>query len=103
MVAATKNAPKATKLDAQAMGDKSTVIKKHQTHDKDTGSAPVQIAILTQKIAKLAGHLEDHKKDNHSRKGLLGMVGKRRKLLNYLKLNDSKQYSEVLSELGLRK
>ena len=78
-------------------------MKKFQTHGKDTGSAQVQIAILTHKISDLSEHLEVHKKDNHSRRGLIGMVGKRRRLLRYLKLNDSSKYIEITKNLGLRK
>ena len=82
---------------------KKAVMKKFQTHGKDTGSAQVQIAILTHKISDLSEHLEVHKKDNHSRRGLIGMVGKRRRLLRYLKLNDSSKYIEITKNLGLRK
>ena len=82
---------------------KKEVIKKHQAHGKDTGSPQVQIAILTEKIAKLSEHLKTHAKDKHSRRGLIGMVGKRRKMLRYLQLNDAAQYSTVTSALGLRK
>ncbi len=83
--------------------DKKTVIAKHQAHKKDTGSAAVQIAILTTKITQLTEHLKTHKKDKHSRRGLIGMVGRRRKLLNYLKLNKIQEYAKIQKELGLRK
>ena len=83
--------------------DKKAVIKKHQTHGKDTGSPQVQVAILTEKINSLTEHLKNHKKDNHSRRGLLGMVGLRRKLLQYLKMNNPTAYTELVSMLGLRK
>ncbi len=82
--------------------DKKTVIANHQTHKKDTGSAPVQIAILTDKINKLTEHLKTHKKDKHSRRGLIGMVGRRRKLLSYLKMNNPKSHAQVVKDLGLR-
>ncbi len=78
-------------------------MKKFQAHAKDTGSSPVQIAILTEKIAALTEHLKEHKKDKHSRRGLLGMVGKRRRLLKYLQMSDQAQYASVVKELGLRK
>ena len=78
-------------------------MKKFQTHGKDTGSAQVQIAILTHKISDLSEHLEVHKQDKHSLRGLIGMVGKRRRLLRYLKLNDSSKYIEITKNLGLRK
>ncbi len=83
--------------------DKKSVMTKHQSHGKDTGSAPVQIAILTQKITDLTGHLKTHPKDKHSRRGLIGMVGKRRRLLRYLKMQDSKQYASLTKELNIRK
>lgn len=82
---------------------KKDLIQKHQTHKKDTGSPQVQIAILTDRINSLTKHLEEHAKDNHSRKGLLMMVGKRRRLLNYLKLNKRDIYDKLIGELSLRK
>ena len=83
--------------------EKKSVMKKFQTHAKDTGSSQVQIAILTEKIAMLTEHLREHKKDKHSRRGLLGMVGKRRRLLKYLQMSDASQYADVVKQLGLRK
>ncbi|MBI4994279.1 30S ribosomal protein S15 [Candidatus Peregrinibacteria bacterium] len=82
---------------------KKKVISKHSLHPKDTGSHQVQVAILTERINQLSKHLETHSKDNHSRRGLLMMVGKRRKLLNYLKNADKKNYEELLEKLDLRK
>ena len=82
---------------------KKKVITKHGKHAKDTGSAQVQVAILTKRINELTSHLKDHKKDNHSRRGLLLMVGKRRKLLNYIKNSKPEVYEEVLTSLKLRK
>lgn len=82
---------------------KKKIITTHQIHDKDTGSAPVQIAILTNRIIELTEHLKIHKKDNHSRRGLFLMVGKRRKLLTYLKNNDTERYNKVIVDLDLRK
>jgi len=82
---------------------KKKIIVKYAKHDKDTGSAQVQIAILTERINELTGHLQTHKKDNHSRRGLLLMVGKRRKLLNYIKNSKPEVYEEVLKGLELRK
>ena len=82
---------------------KKKVIVKHAKHAKDTGSAQVQIAILTERINELTDHLKDHKKDNHSRRGLLAMVGKRRKLLNYLKTKNADSYQELIKTLDLRK
>ena len=82
---------------------KQTVIKKHQVHDKDTGSPEVQIAILTERIMQLTEHLKTHKKDFHSRRGLLKMVGQRRSLLNYLKRKDFERYRAIVEKLGLRK
>jgi len=72
-------------------------------HDSDTGSPEVQIALLTQRIKALTGHLQDHKKDHHSRVGLLKMVGKRRRLLNYLNKTNIERYRKIVKELGLRK
>lgn len=82
---------------------KKQVITKHQKHGKDTGSAQVQIAILTERINELTEHLKEHKKDNHSRRGLLLMVGKRRKLLNYVKNSKPEAYDELIKTLDLRK
>lgn len=81
---------------------KKKIIKKHATHARDTGSPQVQIAILNERINKLAGHLENHHKDNSSRRGLLGMVGKRRKLLNYLKIHDMEAYEALVTKLKIR-
>lgn len=83
--------------------DKKKIINSHATHPKDTGSHQVQIAILTERINDLSKHLEGHPKDNHSRRGLLMMVGKRRKLLNYLKASNKKRYEELLEKLNIRK
>jgi small subunit ribosomal protein S15 len=82
---------------------KKKIITKFAKHDSDTGSPKVQIAILTKRINELTEHLKENKKDNHSRRGLLLMVGKRRKLLNYLKNSKPEQYDEVIKELELRK
>ena len=82
---------------------KKKVIQKHQIHEKDTGSAQVQIAILTQRIKELTQHLESHPKDDHSRRGLLMMVGKRRKLLNYLKIHRGKEYEAISDALKIKK
>lgn len=82
---------------------KTGVIERFQHHPKDTGSAEVQVALLTKRIEELNKHLVGHKKDKHSRRGLLLMVGKRRKFLNYLQKRDFHKYQEVIKELGLRK
>lgn len=82
--------------------EKKKVITKFATHPKDTGSPQVQVAILTERINKLQEHLLTHGKDNHSRKGLLEMVGKRRRHLNYLRLHDKKAYEELLGSLKLK-
>lgn len=82
---------------------KKNLIKKHQDHAKDTGSAGVQIAILTSRIDQVTKHLQEHKKDNDARKGLLGMVAQRRKLLVYLKMNKPETYQEVLETHGLKR
>ena len=82
---------------------KQTIIKKSQIHDKDTGSPEVQIAILTKRITELTEHLKIHKKDLSSRRGLLGLVNKRRKLLVYLMKKDEKRYQVITEKLGLEK
>ncbi len=82
---------------------KAEIIEKYKRDEKDTGSPEVQIALLTTRINELTEHLKVHKKDNHSRRGLLKMVGKRRNLLNYLAKKDINRYREIVKELGLRK
>mgnify|MGYP000327281782 CR=1 FL=1 len=82
---------------------KEQIVQEYQTHEGDTGSPEVQIAILTYRINELNGHLQTHKKDFHSRRGLLKMVGKRRNLLNYLKKSDLDRYRTLIKRLGLRK
>ena len=82
---------------------KQAVIKKNQIHEKDTGSPEVQVAVLSAQIDALAKHLKKHKKDNHSRRGLLKMVSQRRSLLDYLKQTDIQRYHEVVGRLGLRR
>ena len=83
--------------------EKSEIIKAYQTHDGDTGSPEVQIALLTERINELTAHLKIHTHDNHSRRGLLKMVGKRRNLLNYLAKTDVERYRSIVEKLGLRK
>jgi small subunit ribosomal protein S15 len=82
--------------------DKDAVIKKYQLHDSDRGSPSVQIALLTARIEDLRGHFDRHKQDHHSRRGLLKMVGKRRRLLDYLRKTDLDRYRELIADLGLR-
>ncbi|MDO8743318.1 MAG: 30S ribosomal protein S15 [Candidatus Azambacteria bacterium] len=82
---------------------KSKVIEKHQVHDTDTGSVEVQVAILSEEIDQLAKHLKKHAKDNHSRRGLLGMVSKRKRLLNYLAKEDPKRHASLIKKIGLKK
>lgn len=82
---------------------KSTIIEKFKTHDIDTGSPEVQIALLSKRIEYLTEHFKTHKKDHHSRQGLIKMVGKRRRLLDYLKKKNISRYKEVIAQLGLRK
>lgn len=86
-----------------AVIDKLGIIEKYGRSEKDTGSPEVQIALLTSRINLLTDHLKIHKKDHHSRRGLLKMVGQRRGLLNYLKNTDVLKYRELIGELGLRK
>lgn len=83
--------------------DKTKVVESLKTSKNDTGSPEVQVGIFTEQINKLTDHLKKHKKDEHSRRGLLKMVGKRRRLLDYLKHKDEKRYETVVKKLGLRK
>jgi|TARA_B110000196_G_scaffold116317_1_gene101115 small subunit ribosomal protein S15 len=83
--------------------DKSQIIAEYRQKSTDTGSPEVQVALLSAKISQLTGHFADHKKDHHSRRGLLRMVNKRRKLLDYLKDSDPNRYKELISRLGLRR
>ena len=82
---------------------KQKIIEKHKIHDTDTGSVEVQAAILSEEIDRLAKHLKNHPKDNHSRRGLLGMVSKRKRLLNYLAKEDEKRYNNLIKKIGLKK
>ncbi|HEX5726460.1 MAG TPA: 30S ribosomal protein S15 [Longimicrobiaceae bacterium] len=82
--------------------NRDAVIQKYQAHETDRGSARVQVALLTARINDLTDHFRAHKKDHHSRRGLLKMVGKRRRLLDYLRRTDLEQYRSLISELGLR-
>lgn len=81
---------------------KNEIISEFKQHDRDTGSPEVQIAILTEQINELNRHLREHKKDHHSRRGLLKMVGQRRNLLTYLRKKDVSRYRELIQKLGLR-
>ena len=83
--------------------EKTAIIKEYGMHEGDTGSPEVQIAVLTKRIADLTEHLRSNKKDHHSRRGLLKMVGQRRSLLNYLMKNDINRYRAIVERLGLRK
>lgn len=83
--------------------NKEQIIKEYQTHEGDTGSPEVQVALLTHRINELTEHLKVHKKDNHSRRGLLKMVGQRRGLLKYLEKTDVERYRSLIGRLGLRK
>ena len=82
---------------------KLAVIKEYATHEGDTGSPEVQVAILTSRIVYLTEHLKEHKKDHHSRRGLLKLVGQRRNLLDYLRRKDIERYRSLIERLGLRK
>jgi len=87
------------------LGDekKQSIIHAYQVHDKDTGSPEVQVALLTERINYLTEHLRNHKKDHHSRRGLLKMVGQRRRLLNYMRDSDIQRYRLIVERLGLRR
>lgn len=86
-----------------AKARKSEVIEKFRIHDADTGSPEVQVAILTERITYLTGHFKTHQKDHHSRRGLLKLVGQRRRLLDYLKEKDINRYRTIIQDLGLRR
>jgi small subunit ribosomal protein S15 len=82
--------------------DKQSVVQTHRRHETDTGSAPLQVALLTERINSLTDHFRTHPKDHHSRRGLLKMVGARRRLLTYLKRTDLPSYRSLIDQLGLR-
>ena len=83
--------------------NKENIIQSYQTHPSDTGSPEVQIALITERITYLAEHFKAHKKDHHSRRGLIKLVGQRRRLLDYLKEKDIKRYRDLIKRLGIRK
>jgi small subunit ribosomal protein S15 len=83
--------------------DKAATIAAYRLHEKDVGSPEVQVAIITERIARLTEHLKVHKHDHHTRRGLMMMIGKRRRLLEYLRRNDVARYRELISRLGLRR
>ena len=85
------------------MAEKSDTMAVHRHHDTDTGSPEVQVALLTERINDLTEHLQTHQKDHHSRRGLLKLVGRRRRLLNYLDNNDVERYRALIAKLGLRR
>ena len=82
---------------------KSEIIQNFRMHETDTGSTDVQVALLTQRINELTGHFKTHTKDHHSRRGLLKLVGQRRRLLDYMKRRDAERYRQVIERLGIRK
>ncbi|MEK9675715.1 MAG: 30S ribosomal protein S15 [Chloroflexota bacterium] len=82
---------------------RTAVIEQYRTHDTDTGSTEIQIALLTSRISELTEHLREHKHDHSSRRGLLKLVGQRRRLLNYLNSEDVNRYRDIVNKLGLRK
>ncbi len=82
---------------------KQELVQKYKRHDKDTGSPEVQVALLSERIAYLTEHFKTHKKDHHSRRGLLKLVGQRRRLLDYLKTTDAGRYKTLIEQLGIRK
>ncbi len=86
-----------------ALQAKADIVAKHGSSEKDTGSPEVQIAILTERITNLTEHFKEHKKDNHSRRGLLKMVATRRKLLDYVKSRDEARYRSIIERLGIRR
>ncbi len=87
----------------QATEQKQEIISQYKTHEKDTGSPEVQIALLSNRITYLTDHFKTHKKDHHSRRGLLKIVGQRRRLLDYLKKKDVERYRSIIKQLGIRR
>lgn len=85
------------------MAEKADIIANHRQHDTDTGSPEVQIALLSDRITYLTEHLKVHKKDHHTRRGLLMLVGRRRRLLDYVRKNDVERYRTIIAKLGLRR
>lgn len=83
--------------------EKSKIIEKYRAHDKDTGSSEIQVAVLTAEITRLTDHLKKNPKDNHSRRGLLGMVARRKKFLDYLKETKVRKYNSLIKKLGLKR
>jgi small subunit ribosomal protein S15 len=94
---------KRRKRKLAAVQNKQEIIGEHRTHEDDTGSPEVQVAVLTRRIAHLTEHLREHKHDYHSRRGLLKMVGQRRRLLKYLQRKDVERYRALIARLGLRR
>jgi small subunit ribosomal protein S15 len=88
---------------ALAVEQKSQIINKYRVHKSDSGSSEVQIALLSQRISQLTEHLKTHQKDHHSRRGLLGMVARRRKLINYLRDRSPERYKTLIQSLGIRR
>ena len=88
---------------AQTTDRKNEIVAKFKTHDTDTGSPEVQIALLTDRIIYLTDHFKTHKKDHHSRRGLLKLVSRRRRLLDYVKSRDVERYRKIITELGIRR
>lgn len=101
----TESKTQATKkaVSAKPAGKNKGLIEKYRTHKQDTGSTEVQVALLSEKITELTKHLKKHAKDQDSKRGLLSMIGKRRRLLNYLKKSDIKKYEKLIADLKLRK
>lgn len=85
------------------MPNKAQTIEQHRTHESDTGSPEVQIALLTERITHLTQHLQSHQKDHHSRRGLLMLVGRRRRMLDYVRSIDVERYRKIIADLGLRR
>ena len=85
------------------MADKGATIVQHRLHETDTGSPEVQIALLTDRINRLTEHLKAHKGDHHTRRGLMKLIGRRRRLLDYVRSNDVERYREIIGRLGLRR
>jgi small subunit ribosomal protein S15 len=85
------------------MADKQQIISEHKLHESDTGSPEVQIALLSERISHLTEHLQTHKSDHHTRRGLMKLIGRRRRLLDYVRANDVERYRSIIAKLGIRR
>lgn len=102
-IAAAPNLPPTFDGDEHDMAEKQQTIAEHRLHETDTGSPEVQIALLTERISHLTEHLQEHKGDHHTRRGLMKLIGRRRRLLDYVRANDVERYRSIIAKLGIRR